>query len=171
MRMRGFAAAAAGVAGAAGAHLLDVAGLLPGVHETVAVRTAMGPLLTVAWLLVAGGLAWLACVTRPVPVGAVAAVVVSGAPELIGRHDPGAVAEPGAIAGALLQWLLLLLVVAVAVLLERQLATRPFAPAATPPRPAGACPAISTALVPSAVSTTARPRAPPWWCPPQTACT
>ena len=122
MRTRGFAAAAAGIVGAAGTHALDAAGLLPGVHEAAAVRSGMGPLATGAWLLLAGALAWLAARTRPALFGSTAALLVSAVPELVGRHDLGAIAEPGAMAGALVQWLLLLIVVAIAVVLDRWLA-------------------------------------------------
>jgi len=124
MRTRGFAAVVAGIAGAAGTHALDAAGLLPGVHEATGVRTGMGPSATVGWLLLAGALAWLAARTRPALVGGSAALLVSGIPELVGRHDPGAIVEPGAMAGALVQWLLLLAVVAIAVVVDRWLAVR-----------------------------------------------
>jgi hypothetical protein len=119
MRARDVAAAVAGVVGAASTHALDEAGLLPGVHESEAVRTAMGPAVTVIWLMLAGGLAWLAVRTRPALVGGSSALIVSAIPELVGRHDPGAIGEPGAVAGALMQWLLLMAVVAVAVIVDR----------------------------------------------------
>jgi hypothetical protein len=122
MRARDLAAVAAGVVGAATSHALDAAGLLPGVHETEAVRTAMGPVVTVFWLGLAGGLAWVATRTRPALVGGSSALVVSAIPELVGRHDPGAIGEPGAVAGALMQWLLLMAVVAVLVVVDRSLA-------------------------------------------------
>src|SRR5436305_1048692 len=121
MHTRRLAAVAAGVAGAVTAHALDVTGRLPGVHETAAVRTGMGPALTVGWLFAAAGVAWLAAATRPLPVGAAGAVAVAALPEVAGRHDLGAFVEPGALAGALVQWLLLLLVLAAAVAVERQL--------------------------------------------------
>lgn len=124
MRTRGCAAVVAGIVGAAGTHALDTAGLLPGVHEAADVRAGMGPLATVAWLSFAGGLGWLAALTRPALVGGSAALVVSAIPELVGRHDPGAIAEPGAMAGALVQWLLLLVVVAIAVIVDRWLAVQ-----------------------------------------------
>jgi hypothetical protein len=125
MRMRGLAAVVVGIVGAAGTHALDAAGLLPGVHETADVRTAMGPVATVVWLALAGALAWLAARTRPAIVGGSAALVVSAIPELLGRHDIGAVVEPGAMSGALVQWLLLLAVVAIAVVVDRWLAVHP----------------------------------------------
>jgi hypothetical protein len=124
MRTREVAVVAAGMVGAATTHALDSAGLLPGVHEAAGVRTGMGPFVTIAWLLLAGGLAWLAARTRPGLVGGAGALVVSAVPELVARHDPGAIAEPGALAGALVQWLLLLAVVAVVVLAQRSLAVR-----------------------------------------------
>src|SRR4051812_8787833 len=108
MRMRGIAAVVAGIVGAATAHALDKAGLLPGVHESAAVREAMGPTLTVGWLALAGVMAWVAARTRPALVGGASALVLAAMPEVIGRQDPEAFVEPGAIAGALLQWLLLL---------------------------------------------------------------
>lgn len=138
---RGWVAAAAVAAGAAVGHGLDVAGLLPGVHESVAVRAAMGPAATCGWLLLAAGLGAVAARTRPVVVGAAASLLVSGVPELVGRHDPGAVFEPGAVAGALLQWALLMLVLALAVLIEHRLAAQPLAPVGLVvdgPRPAEA---------------------------------
>jgi len=121
MRARDVAAVVAGMLGAAATHALDSAGLLPGVHETEAVRTAMGPTATVVWLMLAGALAWLAVRTRPALVGGASALVVAAIPELVGRHDPGAIGEPGAIAGALMQWLLLMAVVAIAVVVDRSL--------------------------------------------------
>jgi hypothetical protein len=158
MRMRGVCAAAAGVVGAATAHALDVAGLLPGVHETAQVRAAMDPLATVAWLALAGALAWLAARTRPVLVGGASALIVSGIPELVGRHDPGAVAEPGAIAGALLQWVLLLAVVAVAMLLARSLTVRAPSYADLPWQPSML---HASAVVSRLLPRRGRPRAPP----------
>jgi len=114
-------AAVAGVVGAATTRALDTAALLPGVHESADIRGAMSLSQTAAWLALAAGLAWLAARTRPVPVGAASALIVSAVPELVGRHDPGAVVEPGAIAGALVQWLLLLAVIAVVVIADRRL--------------------------------------------------
>jgi hypothetical protein len=124
MRTREVAAVVAGMVGAATTHVLDTAGLLPGVHESADVRTAMSPAITVTWLMLAGGLAWLATRTKPALVGGISALVVSGIPELLGRHDPGALGEPGAVAGALVQWLLLLAVIAVAVVVDRSLSAR-----------------------------------------------
>ena len=121
MRMRGAVAAVAGIVGAGCAHALDEAGLLPGVHESAAVREALTPGLTVLWLALAGVIAWLAARTRPMPVGAAGAMVVAGVPELVGRHDLGAAFEPAALAGAALQWLLLVVVLALLVLVERHL--------------------------------------------------
>lgn len=116
MRTRGVVAAVVGACGAGMARALDVHGLLPGVHESEAVRGAMGPGVTAAWLVLAGGLAALAASTRPVPVGTVVSLLVSGLPEMVSRHDPEAFGEPGAITGALVQLVLLLTVVALAVL-------------------------------------------------------
>ena len=56
MRTRGLAAAVVGVMGAGLVRVLDVPDRLPGVPESEAVRTGMGPGLTGAWLLLAGGL-------------------------------------------------------------------------------------------------------------------
>ena len=122
MRARDVAAVVAGFAGAATTHAFDASGLLPGVQETEAVRTAMGPAATVVWLMFAGGLAWLAVRTRPALVGGTSALVVAAIPELVGRHDPGAIGEPGAMAGALMQWLLLMAVVVIVVVVDRSLA-------------------------------------------------
>jgi hypothetical protein len=70
----------------------------------------------------------LAARTRPLLVGAPAALLVSAVPELVGRHDIGAVLEPGAMVGSLVQWLLIALVVTLALLAERQLGQRPATP-------------------------------------------
>jgi hypothetical protein len=113
-------AAAAAVCAAVTAHALDVAGQLPFVHETVAVRTAMSPAQVAGWLLLAATVGAVAASTRVVLVGVPGAVLVSGVPELLGRHDPGAVFEPGALLGALVQVLLLLAVVAMALVLQRR---------------------------------------------------
>lgn len=115
MRTRGLPAAVVGASGAALARALDVAGLLPGVHESEAVRGGMGPATTASWLLLAGALAWLVGVTRRVWLGVAVCVFVSGVPELVTRHDPEAMGEPGALMGALVQLLLLLAVLALAV--------------------------------------------------------
>jgi hypothetical protein len=122
MRTREAVAAVAGVAGAAATHGLDVAGALPGVHESAAVRGGMSPLATALWLALAALLAVLAARTRPVLLGAPAALLLSGVPELVVRHDPGAVVEPGAMAGALVQWLLLIALLALVVAVERGVA-------------------------------------------------
>src|SRR4051794_27410020 len=97
MRTRGVCAAVAGVVGAATAHALDEAGLLPGVHESEAVREALTPVLTAGWLAFAGAVAWFAARTRPVLVGGAGALVVAAVPELAGRLDPGAPFEPAAL--------------------------------------------------------------------------
>jgi hypothetical protein len=115
MRTRGLAAAVVGATGAGVARVLDVTGRLPGVHESEAVRTGMGPGLTVAWLVLAAGLAWVVGVTRKAWAGVAACVFVSGIPELVTRHDPEAMGEPGALMGALVQLLLLLVVLALVV--------------------------------------------------------
>ena len=163
MRTREVAAVVAGMVGAETTHALDSAGLLPGIHEATGVRTAMGPMATIAWLALAGALAWLAARTRPAVVGGSAALVVSAIPELVGRHDPGAIAEPGAIAGALVQWLLLLAVIAVVVVVDRSLSVSTTA-----------SPYLFISWHPSAIDTyryltrlvdrRGRPRAPPAVC-------
>ena len=106
---------------AAMAHALDVTGSLPFVHETADVRSAMSPAQFVVWLALAAGIGAVAASTRLLLVGVPGALLVSATPELIGRGDPGAVAEPGAILGALVQVLLLLAVVAMALAVERRL--------------------------------------------------
>jgi hypothetical protein len=121
LRARALVAAVAGVSAAGIGHLLDTSGQLPFVHESLDVRSAMPGWAVVLWLAVAATLAVLAAVTRPVLVGAPCALVVSGLPELVGRHDIGAVLEPGAICGALVQWLLIAAVVAMALLADRQM--------------------------------------------------
>lgn len=150
---------AAGIVGAATTHALDTAGLLPGVHEAAAVRTSMGWTTTVVWLVLAGGLAWLAVRTWPALVGGGSALVVSAIPELVGRHDLGAIAEPGALSGALVQWLLLLAVVAVAVVVDRTLAAWAAPSSSIVPwlRPSSSTPVTVTRLV----DRRGRPRAPP----------
>src|SRR3954470_12532539 len=122
MSSRRVVAAVAGVAGAVVAHALDATGLLPFVHESAEVRNAMSPVATVTWLLLAAA---LTAVTRkrPATAGAAAALVIGGLPELAGRHDPGAMFEPAAMAGALLQWLLLVLVLSVAYAVHTRLTT------------------------------------------------
>lgn len=160
MRTRGVCAAVAGVVGAATAHALDEAGLLPGVHEAVGVREAMTPVLTVGWLMLAAGLAWLAARTRPLPVGGLGALLVAAVPELVGRHDPEAMVEPGALAGAALQWLLLAVVLALLVLTDRHLSATALrrtrlAPVRLPRTPA------RRRLRAHRVVATGRPRGPP----------
>lgn len=130
MRTRGPAAAVVGAAGAGLARALDVAGLLPGVHEGEAVRGGMGPAATTLWLLLAASLAWLVGVMARLWVGVAVCVFVSGIPELVTRHDPEAMGEPGALMGALVQLLLLLMVLALAIVIESGLRrTRPPVPA------------------------------------------
>ena len=160
MRTREIAAVAAGIVGAATTRALDAAGLLPGVHEVAGVRAAMGPLASTGWLLVAAALAWLASRTRPALVGGPAALAVSVIPELVGRHDFGAVAEPGALAGALIQWLLLLAIFAVAVVVDRSLAVRaaPSSYLIVPWQPA---PVATRREVTRLLDSRGRPRAPP----------
>jgi hypothetical protein len=145
VRVRVVVAAGAGVAAAAAGHALDVAGQLPFVEETEHVRTA------------------IAAATRVIAVGVPAAVVVSGMPELWGRHDVGAVAEPGAMLGALLQVLLLLAIVAATLLVEDRITTttaevvlvRPT----RPPLP------LQLARRKSRSTVVRRSRAPPGWAP------
>jgi hypothetical protein len=131
MRSRRVVAAVAGVTGAVIAHALDVAGLLPFVHESVEVRTGMGAAATIGWLALAAVLAALTA-RRPATAGAVAALVIGGLPELAGRHDPGAMFEPSAMAGALLQWLLLVLVLSIAYAVHTRLTTSEPSPTALP---------------------------------------
>jgi hypothetical protein len=119
----------------------------------------MGPVATVAWLALAAALAWLAARTRPALVGGGAALLVSAIPELIGRHDLGAIAEPGAMAGALVQWLLLLAVVAVAVVVDRWLAVR--GPSSYPELPWQHAGVVMLSKVTRLVDRRGRPRAPP----------
>ena len=119
MRLRGAVAVGAGVAGAALAHALDRAGLLPGVHEAANIRAGMSPSVAIGWLALAAALSWLAAKRGPIRIGAPASLLIAAMPELIGRHDIGAIVEPGALAGALLQWLLLLAVAAVIVIASR----------------------------------------------------
>src|SRR3954447_3475455 len=121
VHLRGAVAAAAGMCAAAMAHALDVTGSLPFVHETADVRSAMSPAQFVVWLSLAAGIGAVAASTRLLLVGVPGALLVSATPELIGRGDPGAIAEPGAILGAVVQVLLLLAVVAMALALERRL--------------------------------------------------
>src|SRR4051812_24603392 len=131
MCSRRVVAAVAGVAGAAVAHALDVTGLLPFVHESAEVRNAMSPVATVTWLLLAAALTAFPA-KRPATAGAAAALVIGGLPELAGRHDPGAMFEPAALAGALLQWLLLVLVLSVAYAVHTRLTTTQPSPATVP---------------------------------------
>ena len=159
MHWRGAAAATAGVCAAATAHALDVSGLLPLVHESESVRTAMSPVQVAIWLALAAALSALAARTRPLLVGAPAALAVSGGPELLGRHDPGAVVEPGALLGALLQLLLVVAAVALAMLLERRIV--PLAVDATLVPAAVESPRQQVCLAVSRVDGTAAPRAPP----------
>ena len=144
---------------AATAHALDVSGRLPFVHETSDVRTAMTPAQVALWLALAAGLSALAASTRVLLVGVPGALLVSATPELIGRHDPGAIGEPGALLAALVQVLLLLAVVAVAVVLQRRL------PPLRPQQLARCAPALRPAPPPAVVQLvvdrTAAPRAPP----------
>jgi hypothetical protein len=156
---RSVLAAVAGASAAATGHALDVAGLLPFVHETAAVRAAMTPAQVVAWLLTAGVLSAIAAATRPVLVGAPAALLVSAVPELVGRHDVGAVAEPSAICGALLQLLLVVAVVALAVALQRHVVQFPAPP--THPVPRGPLHLLLSSFAAAPVDRTSAPRAPP----------
>jgi hypothetical protein len=127
MRSRRIVAAAAGVGGAVLAHALDVAGLLPFVHESAQVRNALSPTMTVGWLAITAALAAMTA-ARPATAGAGAALLIGGLPELAGRLDPGAMLEPAAIAGALLQWLLLVLVLSLAFALHTRFTAAPPAP-------------------------------------------
>src|SRR3954454_418295 len=131
MRSRRVVAAVAGVAGAVVAHALDVTGLLPFVHESSEVRNAMSPVATVSWLLLAAALTAFTA-KRPATAGAAAALVIGGLPELAGRHDPGAMFEPAAMAGALLQWLLFVLVLPLAFAVHARLTTTHPSPTSIP---------------------------------------
>jgi hypothetical protein len=159
MRLRGFVAVGAGVAGATLAHALDQAGLLPGVREAANVRSGMSGSVTVLWLGLAAMLSWLAGRFGPVRVGAPASLLIAAIPELVGRHDLGAVVEPGAIAGAMLQWLLLLVVVAAVVVASRSALTVlvPSYGAISWPASVGPRPRARTYVV----DRRGRPRAPP----------
>lgn len=152
-------AAVAGLCAATTGHYLDATGRLPFVHEAVAVRTAMSPAQVVIWLALAAVLSAVAATTRVLLVGAPGALLVSAAPELIGRGDPGALVEPGALLGALAQLVLLLAVVAVALVLERRLFML-RRPRLSTSYECGR-PARSPSAVPSVVDRTAAPRGPP----------
>jgi hypothetical protein len=107
----------------------------------------------------AAAVGYIAATTRVLVVGVPGALLVSAAPELLGRRDPGAIAEPGALLGALVQVLLLLSVVAVALLLERRLCLSRPDPLSRP-----ASEARQVALLPVVhllVDGIAAPRAPP----------
>jgi hypothetical protein len=155
-------AVAVGVPAALLAHALDAAGQLPFVHETAGVRTAMGPATVAAWLLLTAVVMALAASTRPVLVGGPGTLLTAGLPELLSRHDPGAIFEPGALLGALLQWLLLLTLIAMVLVAERvlHLAQRP-----------GVAPFCLDTVLPAArqrtprrrVHLSLRSRAPPPW--------
>lgn len=163
MHSRPVVAAVAGVAGAVVAHALDVAGLLPFVHESVEVRSALTPSATVGWLLLAGALA-AATARRPATAGAAAALVIGGLPELAGRHDPGAMFEPAAMSGALLQWLLLVLVLSVAYAVHERLTTPPPAPVALPVLISASALPLRRTSGTSRTGRSGRTRAPPFPC-------
>jgi len=127
VKASGPVAAVASVPAALLAHALDASGRLPFVHESGDVRGAMGPLAIVLWLALTATVVGLAANSRsPALLGAPASLASAGLPELIGRHDLGAVFEPGAMLGALVQWLLLLIVVALAVVASRVLRLAPL---------------------------------------------
>src|SRR3954469_10126033 len=134
MCSRRVVAAVAGAAGAVVAHTLDATGLLPFLHESAEVRNAMSPVATVTWLLLAAALTAFTA-KRPATAGAAAALVIGGLPELAGRLDPGAMFEPAAMAGALLQWLLLVLVLSGAYAVHTQPTASAPAPTAVPVLP------------------------------------
>jgi hypothetical protein len=122
-------AAAASVPAALVAHALDASGRLPFVHESADVRTAMGPLAVIVWLALTALVVGLAAASpRPALLGAPASLASAGLPELLGRHDFGALFEPGAMLGAALQWLLLLVVLALAMIARRVLRISPLVP-------------------------------------------
>lgn len=121
-------AAVASVPAALLAHALDASGRLPFVHESGGVRMAMGPLAVALWLALTAVVVGLASASRwPALLGAPASLASAGLPELIGRHDLGSVFEPGAILGAVLQWTLLLVVLALAMAASRVLGLTPLA--------------------------------------------
>ena len=97
---------------------------------------------------------------RPLTMGMAGAVVVAGIPELAGRHDPGAMFEPGALTGALMQWVVLLLVIAVAVAVEAHLAGRPLIAKTTEP-PDSVAVTGAVEAVPRTPRSTSLSRAPP----------
>jgi hypothetical protein len=155
------AAAAASVPAALVAHALDASGGLPFVHESGAVRGAMGPVAVALWLLLTAAVVALAAASpRPALLGAPASLASAGLPELIGRHDLGAVFEPGAIIGALLQWLLLLVVLALAMVARRVLRLSPLLPRA-PQRASPASPSRPRHQPTVAPQWRLRSRAPP----------
>jgi hypothetical protein len=120
-------AAVASVPAALLAHALDASGLLPFVHESGDVRGAMGPTAVVLWLALTAVVVGLATASRWLALLAAPASLASAAlPEMIGRHDLGALVEPAAALGALLQWLLLLVVLAFALVASRVLRLAPF---------------------------------------------
>ena len=159
MRLRGFVAVGAGVAGAVLAHALDEAGLLPGVREAAHVRGGMSGSVTALWLALAAASSWLAGRFGAIRVGAPASLLIAALPELVGRHDLGAVMDPGAVAGAMVQWLLLLAVVAAVVLASRGalVVLVPSLTAVSWPTPAGGRAREGSHLV----DRRCRPRAPP----------
>ena len=159
VHLRGAVAAAAGVCAAATAHALDASGRLPFVHESLDVRAAMSPVQVAIWLALAAAVSALAAGTRVLRVGVPGALLVSATPELLSRHDPGAIAEPGAVLGALVQVLLLITVVAVALVLERWLPPLRVRRLAGLPHVVPCLPL--PAVVRRAVDRTAAPRGPP----------
>ena len=127
MRAKVPVAAIASVPAALLAHALDTHGLLPFVRETADVRGAMGPLAVTVWLALTATVVGLAASSRwPALLGAPAALASAGLPEIVGRHDLGAIAEPSAMLGAVVQWLLLLVVLALAVVASRVLRLTPL---------------------------------------------
>lgn len=142
MRTRGNLAAVAGASAAAVAHALDGAGLLPFVHESAAVRHGLTPLQLAVWLFAAAGASAFAAGHRVQVTGPPLALAVAAAPELLARHDLGAVTEPAALVGAALQLLVVASVVALALLLDErppplslQALCAPRLPATRPRRP------------------------------------
>lgn len=136
-RARPVLLALAGAVGAATAHGLDRAGQLPGVHESAAVRAAVGVPALTGWLVAAAALGWFlgSSRRRRTRVLSVLAGVplLAALPELFARGDLFAVLEPAAATGALLQAVLFVAVLAALVLLERAwLSVRPAAAASAP---------------------------------------
>lgn len=160
VRAKAPVAAVASVPAALLAHALDTHGLLPFVHETADVRSAMGPLAVAVWLALTAAVVGLAASSRwPALLGAPAALASAALPEIVGRHDLGAIAEPSAMLAAIVQWLLLLVVVALAIVASHVLRLSPLV--AHPPVVRMPVPASATTRPYLAARWRMRSRAPP----------